>query len=63
MTRVLCCAVMLLLAGLAGLKLAPDQSGLSEVLNMAYASHEIIADTTAQMLDWFEAQPVAAAPN
>lgn len=54
---------MLLLAGLAGLKLTPDQSGLSEVLNMAYASHEIIADTTGQMLDWFEAQPKATHPN
>lgn len=51
------------LSGLAGLKLTPDQSGLSEVLNMAYASHEIIADTTGQMLDWFEAQPKATHPN
>jgi hypothetical protein len=28
---------------------------------MAYAQHEIIADTTQQMLDWFEQQPMVAA--
>lgn len=39
-----------------GWALTPDKSGLSEVLNMAYAKHELIGDTTGQMLDWFEQQ-------
>lgn len=29
---------------------------LAEVLNLAYAGHEIVSDTTDLMLDWFEAQ-------
>jgi hypothetical protein len=48
-------------AGLKDLNMMPDESGLSELMNVAYAQHEIIADTTTQMLDWFEQQPVAAA--
>lgn len=48
-------------AGLNDIDLTPDESGLSELLNMAYAQHEIIADTTLQMLDWFEQQPVLKA--
>lgn len=48
-------------AGLKALKVDPDESGLSELLNMAYAQHEIIADTTTKMLDWFEKQPPVAA--
>jgi hypothetical protein len=43
------------------LNLTPDESGLSELLNVAYAQHEILADTTTQMLDWFEQQVVTAA--
>jgi hypothetical protein len=43
-------------AALKDLKLTPDESGLSELLNMAYAAHEIIADTTSQMLDWVDQQ-------
>jgi hypothetical protein len=50
-------------AGIRDLNVTPDESGLSELLNMAYAQHEIIADTTAEMLDWFEQQPVAQAPE
>lgn len=45
-------------AALRSLDVTPDVSGLSELLNVAYAEHEIIADTTTQMLDWFEQQPV-----
>lgn len=51
------------LPGLKDLNLTPDESGLSELLNMAYAQHEIVADTTSQMLEWFEQQPVAGAPD
>lgn len=47
-------------AELVNLNLTPDESGLPELLNVAYAQHEIIADTTSQMLDWFEQQPVVA---
>jgi hypothetical protein len=54
----LCCTLP---AGLTDLNLTPDESGLSELLNVAYAQHEILADTTTQMLDWFEQQVVTAA--
>jgi hypothetical protein len=36
------------------MELRPDKSDLSEVLNVAWAGHEIVSDTTTQMLDWFE---------
>lgn len=42
------------------LRLAPDISPLSEILNLAYAQHEIVSDTTDAMLDWFEAQAMRA---
>ena len=43
-------------AGVEGWALAPDKSGLSEVLNVAYAKHELFGGTTGQMLDWLEVQ-------
>lgn len=43
-------------AGLSTWDLTPDKSALPEVLNVAWASHEIIHDTTVDMLDWFEEQ-------
>ena len=41
-------------AGVDRMELRPDKSDLSEVLNVAWAGHEIVSDTTTQMLDWFE---------
>lgn len=32
-----------------------DKSGISEVLNVAYASHELTADGVGAALDWIEA--------
>lgn len=43
-------------SGAADWSLVADKSGLSEALNVAWASHEIVSDTTPQMLDWFEQQ-------
>ncbi|WIA33969.1 hypothetical protein OEZ86_007064 [Tetradesmus obliquus] len=43
--------------GASSWSLAPDKSGLPELLNVAWAGHEIVSDTTAAMLDFFEQQP------
>ena len=32
----------------------PGRSPIFEELNVAWASHELISDTTDSMLDWFE---------
>ena len=37
------------------IRLEPDLSPVSEVLNVAYAQHELVSSTTTHMLDWFEA--------
>jgi hypothetical protein len=42
--------------GAKQLRLTADASPLSEVLNVAWAAHEITSDMTAEMLDWFEHQ-------
>ena len=39
--------------GLAGLDLEPDASALSEVLNVAFAQHEICASGVRETLDFF----------
>ncbi|KAI7843770.1 hypothetical protein COHA_002668 [Chlorella ohadii] len=38
-----------------GLNLEPDVSPLAELLNVAYARHEIVSDTTDVTLEWLEA--------
>ncbi|KAL6754892.1 hypothetical protein V8C86DRAFT_3138312 [Haematococcus lacustris] len=43
------------------LRLEADLSGLSEVLNLLWAQHEIVANTTADMLNFFEAHTGSAA--
>jgi hypothetical protein len=48
-------------AGASTWTLAADKSGLSEALNVAYASHEIVSDTTDEMLSWWEKQAKEAA--
>jgi hypothetical protein len=35
--------------------MAPDASALSEVLNLAYAQHEVSSDGISEILDFFEA--------
>jgi hypothetical protein len=44
------------LSGVSSWSLAPDKSGLPEVLNVAWAGHEIVSDTTRDMLGFFEQQ-------
>ena len=39
-----------------GLPLEADKSGLSELLNLAWAGHEIVSDGIGDVLDWFEQQ-------
>jgi hypothetical protein len=34
--------------------LVPDSSALSEVLNVAWAMHEVFSDTDREMFKWFE---------
>lgn len=41
------------------LKLEADASAVSEEMNVAWAAHEIVSDTTVQMLEWFERQQAA----
>lgn len=43
-------------AGASEWNLTADESGLSEVLNVAWAQHEIVSATTAASLDWLEQQ-------
>lgn len=43
------------------MSLEADRSPIFEVLNVAWAGHEIISDTTDAMLDWFAAQRSATA--
>eukprot|EP00798_Chlamydomonas_sp_ICE-L_P003268 gene3268-13292_t len=38
------------------IRLAADDSPLAEILNLLYAQHEIISDTTVDMLNWFSKQ-------
>lgn len=52
-----CLSLPVLLPGAAEWNMRPDESGLPEVLNVAWAGHEIVSDTTGEMLDWFEKQP------
>lgn len=44
--------------GMADLRVAADESGLSEELNLLWAGHEIVGgmDVTGRMLDWMEAR-------
>lgn len=37
-----------------GQDLRPDLGAIPEELNLAWAGHEIVSDTTDEMLDWFE---------
>jgi hypothetical protein len=40
--------------GIEQMPLAADASPLSELLNLAWAEHEICSDPTATFLDWAE---------
>lgn len=44
--------------GLGELRVAPDDSGLSEELNLLWAGHELVGsvEVTQRMLDWMEAR-------
>ncbi|MEW5313283.1 MAG: hypothetical protein WDW38_004865 [Sanguina aurantia] len=42
------------LAGMESMRWAPDLSPVSEELNVMFAGHEIVSDTTGAMLDFFE---------
>ena len=45
-------------------RMGADESGLSEELNLLFAGHEIVSDTTQQMIEWFmSAATAAAAPQ
>eukprot|EP00775_Hariotina_reticulata_P013856 gene13856-13978_t len=44
------------IAGAEHWQLTADASPLSEVLNVAWAAHEIVSDVTAEVLDWLEQQ-------
>jgi hypothetical protein len=61
--RICCCccwhACIPPLPGASSWSLAPDKSGLSEVLNVAWAGHEIVSDSSNTMLDFFEQQQAA----
>lgn len=41
--------------GIGGLRLSADESPLSELLNLAWAGHEIVSDHTRAALAWLAA--------